>query len=277
MLLFLSCLKAFRLFSVSIISPVDPSTASDGNIVCVNLPVLAETHPPSSARSEDSVRSERKVFRAVGGPKRQAYWQVLPASGKDGQHLSGSPSVRNLVETLTCVNQCHEHTPCDFVHNAVGASNKIHSSEYSSIYSSVIHYQAALSLPSVFRKVFRGKRRARPFAVSSNELTTYDILLELFIHPLRFLALETVRGSPAGWPCGNGIVNKISEGGPWLAINPKDCGLASQDLPDCSHIMFRQPRPCLTFLESQSFDNFVSIGFRTPGIRFDFLTTIPVD
>ena len=277
MLLFLSCFKAFRLFSVSIISPVDPSTASDGDIVCVNLPVLAETHPPSFARSEDSVRSERKVFGAVSGPKRQAYWQVLPASGKDGQHLSGSSSVRYLVETLTCVNQCHEHTPCDFVHNAIGASDKVHSPEYSSIYSSVIHYQAALSLPSVFRKVFRGKRRACPFAVSSNELTTYDILLELFIHPFRFLALEAVRWSPAGWPCGNSIMNKISEGGPWLAIDPKDRGLASQDLPDCNHIVFRQSRLCLAFLESQSFDNSVSVGFRTSRIRFDLLTTIPVD
>ena len=71
-------------FLIGVVSTVNPSTTSDGDVVCVNLPIGAETHLSAPTWGEDSVRSEREVFRAVGGPERQADREILPAPCEDG-------------------------------------------------------------------------------------------------------------------------------------------------------------------------------------------------
>ena len=96
-------LDALGILFVGIQDSVQDPPGPDGTIVRIDNPLLAEPHLAPNARSVHSVSGEGEVFRAIVGPESQTPGQKLPGPGQDGQHLSGSLSIRNLIEALAGV------------------------------------------------------------------------------------------------------------------------------------------------------------------------------
>ena len=152
------------------VDSVEPPSASDSNVISIDLPIAAESHFPSAPGGVDSICREGKVFWSIRGTERKTDRQILAASGQNSEHFSRSSRVRYLIKAFAGVDERHPHRPCYVADDAVGGSNHVDGAKDSRVHPSIVNDEPTLPLSSVLCKRLSGKRWACPLTVSTNEL-----------------------------------------------------------------------------------------------------------
>ena len=124
--------------------------------------------------------------------------------------------------------------------DSVGIANKVNCTEDSLVDSPIIHNQTTFPLHSVLCERFRGKRRARPLAITTNKLSRDYFCLQLLINPLGLFPFEAVWRRTTRRACRYRAVKQLPQRHSRCLFYPESSGLPAEHLSAGFHISLGQ-------------------------------------